>query len=287
MVKACFLREPFVLVDVGVQGGEDPSWHRLGDYLIVHGFDAIEEAIEQLRKRTERVANRHYHLIAAGSADEERVFHFNPANPTASSMYLQGTSRFEVSANQQARSVTVRRLDTLFAEGLIPQADFLKVDVEGFEKDVLLGANNLLANVLAVETETNFGVSDAYPRVISARLPKSCRSTISWCSISPSIASLVPVFDAHWSARAAGDSDHALGAVGSPGEGSPTQPTTSAGGAFWATKPAAGQRLQLAQAPARKIRISFSGPACVMLGGTKNPPAGLPRRGSSAQLVTR
>jgi len=164
VVKAGFLREPFVLVDVGVQGGEDPSWHRLGDYLIVHGFDAIEEAIEQLRKRTERAANRHYHLIAAGSADEERMFHFNPANPTASSMYLQGTSRFEASANQQARSVTVRRLDTLFAEGLIPQADFLKVDVEGFEKDVLVGANNLLANVLAVETETNFGVSDAYPK---------------------------------------------------------------------------------------------------------------------------
>ena len=52
VVKAGFLREPFVLVDVGVQGGESPSWHRLGDYLVVHGFDAIEEAIDQLRKRT-------------------------------------------------------------------------------------------------------------------------------------------------------------------------------------------------------------------------------------------
>jgi len=60
--------------------------------------------------------------------------------------------------------VTVRRLDTLFAEGLFPQADFLKVDVEGFEKDVLLGAHDLLANALGVETETNFGVSNAYPK---------------------------------------------------------------------------------------------------------------------------
>jgi FkbM family methyltransferase len=164
VVKAGFLREPFVLVDVGVQGGENPSWHRLGDYLVVHGFDAIEEAIDQLRQRTGGVPNRHYHRIAAGNVDEERVFHFNPANPTASSMYSQGPSRFEAAGNQQARSVTVRRLDTLFAEGLIPQADFLKVDVEGFEKDVLLGANNLLADVLGVETETNFGVSNAYPK---------------------------------------------------------------------------------------------------------------------------
>jgi FkbM family methyltransferase len=164
MVKAGTLREPFVLMDVGVQGGEGPSWHRLGDHLIVHGFDAIEEVIHRLQKRTAGVANRHYHAIAAGNADEERVFYFNPANPTASSMYSQGRSRFEVSADQQPRSVKVRRLDTLFAEGLIPKADFLKVDVEGFEKDVLLGARNVLSDVLGVETETNFSVSVAYPK---------------------------------------------------------------------------------------------------------------------------
>jgi FkbM family methyltransferase len=163
VAKAGILREAFVLVDVGVQGGENPSWHRLGDHLIVHGFDAIEEAIDQLQKRTAGTRNRHYHRIAAGNADEERVFYFNPANPTASSMYSQGSNRFELSARQQARSVTVRRLDTLLAEGLIPKADFLKVDVEGFEKDVLLGAANLLADVLGVESESNFSISAVYP----------------------------------------------------------------------------------------------------------------------------
>ena len=164
VAKTGILREPFVLVDVGVQGGENPSWHRLGDHLIVHGFDAIEEAVDQLQKRTAGTPNRHYHRIAAGNADEERIFYFNPANPTASSMYSQGSSRFDVSAHQQPRSVTVRRLDTLLAEGLIPKADFLKVDVEGFEKDVLLGAATLLADVLGVESESNFGISAVYPK---------------------------------------------------------------------------------------------------------------------------
>jgi FkbM family methyltransferase len=159
VVQAGILREPFVLVDVGVQGGENPSWHRLADHLVVHGFDAIEEAVDQLQKRTAGTPNRHYHRIAAGNADEERIFYFNPANPTASSMYSQGSSRFDVSAHQQPRSVTVRRLDTLLAEGLIPKADFLKVDVEGFEKDVLLGAANLLADALGVESESNFSIS--------------------------------------------------------------------------------------------------------------------------------
>src|SRR5216684_54785 len=143
VVKQGHLEEPFVLVDVGVQGGEHPRWEQLGDQLVVHGLDAI----------------------AAGAADEERVFYFNPTHPTVSSMYPHGDSRYEVKPGQQTRTVPVRRLDTLFAEGVIARADFLKVDVEGFEKDVFLGARALLAaGVLGVETESNFGISPTYPR---------------------------------------------------------------------------------------------------------------------------
>lgn len=159
VTAAGVLQEPFVLVDVGVQGGEHQHWNLLGDHLVVHGFDALEEAIMQLRRQNWR-ANRHYHAFAAGKADEERTFYFNAANPTASSMYRQGPSRFDVQRREQTRKVQVRRLDTLFAEGLIPRADFLKIDVEGFEMDVLLGAQELIgAGVLAVETESNFGIS--------------------------------------------------------------------------------------------------------------------------------
>jgi FkbM family methyltransferase len=156
------LTEPFVLVDVGVQRGEHPRWHQLGSQLVVHGFDALEEAVAELARRG--TPNRHYHCIAAGAADEERTFYFNPANPTASSMYPQGESRFDIVTGEEPRKVPVRRLDTLLAQGVIPRADFLKVDVEGFEKDVLLGARELLAaGILGVEAESNFGVSEVYP----------------------------------------------------------------------------------------------------------------------------
>ena len=165
VVEEGHLQEPFVLVDVGVQGGEQARWQQLGDHLVVHGFDAIEEVVHQLNERSSGRKNRHYHWIAAGAVDEERPFYFNPANPTASSMYQQGESRFDVVSGQRSRMVPVRRLDTLFAQGVIPRADFLKVDVEGFEKDVFLGARQLLsAGVLGVETESNFGISPTYPK---------------------------------------------------------------------------------------------------------------------------
>jgi FkbM family methyltransferase len=166
VVDTGLLLEPFVVVDIGVQGGENIRWHLLGEHLIVHGFDAIEEVIERLQQQNRGNPNRHYHWLAAGSAEEERTFYFNAADPCSSSFYSQGSDRFELSEQrrEQARKVKVRRLDTLLAEGVVPRADFLKCDVEGFEKEVFHGARELLGSVLGVETETNFGVSPVYPK---------------------------------------------------------------------------------------------------------------------------
>jgi FkbM family methyltransferase len=165
-VRTDVLRTPFVVVDIGVQGGANPRWDLLGDHLIVHGFDAIKEVVEALQREHKRDAKRHYHWIAAGPADEERVFYFNAANPCSSSFYAQGADRFGIHEGrvEQARTVLVRRLDMLLSEGTIDRPDFLKVDVEGFEKDVLLGASETLSSVLGVEVESSFDISPSYPK---------------------------------------------------------------------------------------------------------------------------
>ena len=94
VVSTGLLTEPFVLIDVGVQGGENKRWRPLGDCLVVHGFDPIEEVVQQLVEENRGRSNRHYHCMALGKSDGEQAFYFNPANPTASSMYQQSTGRF-------------------------------------------------------------------------------------------------------------------------------------------------------------------------------------------------
>ena len=159
MVSSGALREPFVVIDVGVLGGENPRWHFLGDHLVVHGFDAIREGVDKLTARNANASNKRYHWLAIGHEDGEREFFFKPSNPTNSSFYRVPDPEL------QSRIVPMRRLDTLLEEGVIPGADFLKVDVEGFEGSVLLGASKLLASgVLGVESETNFSTSPTYPK---------------------------------------------------------------------------------------------------------------------------
>jgi len=165
VVSAGLLTEPFVLIDVGVQGGKSIRWGPLGDHLIVHGFDPIEEVVQKLIDENRGRSNRHHHHMAVGNADGEQAFYFNSVNPFESSMYGQPSDRIDEERTEQVRMVPIRRLDSLLAEGVIAKVDFVKVDVEGFEKDVLLGARELLrADVLGLETETNFGVSPLYPK---------------------------------------------------------------------------------------------------------------------------
>jgi hypothetical protein len=62
--------------------------------------------------------------------------------------------------------VPITRLDTLFAKGVIPPADHIKVDCDGHDPEVIRGARRYLAqsNVVCVTIETAFIVSAPYPR---------------------------------------------------------------------------------------------------------------------------
>jgi FkbM family methyltransferase len=165
VVKSGLLRESFVVVDVGVQGGAHPRWDLLGDYLIFHGFDAIAEVVVELKRANVGRSSRHFHNFAIGEKDGEQTLYVNALNPTSSSMFKQGESRFESRRSEEPRLVSIRRLDTLLAEGTLPRSDFLKIDVEGFEKYVLLGARDIIATgVLGVEVESNFNISPVYPK---------------------------------------------------------------------------------------------------------------------------
>ncbi len=161
------LRDPFVVIDAGVQGGEHPRWQNLGEFVHVYGFDPIQEVIESLNAANRGRPNRTYYPFALGNENGQREFHV-AADTCGSSFYGSrvGQSGEQNGISIGSRTVEIRRLDSLFADGKLPPADYIKIDCEGFDPEVLRGARNYLAhsNVLCVTVETNFGVSPIYPR---------------------------------------------------------------------------------------------------------------------------
>jgi FkbM family methyltransferase len=167
VVAEHLLLEPFVVIDVGCQGGEHPRWEYLGGLIDFHGFDAISEVIEGLKRKNAGRKNRSYYNIGLGNEDGRRQF-FVHADAFSSSFYgtddgIQGTIN---GIDRGSREVDIRKLDTLFMEKKIPLADYIKLDCEGFEPEILRGARDYLstAGILCVTTETNFRTSPVYMR---------------------------------------------------------------------------------------------------------------------------
>jgi FkbM family methyltransferase len=146
IAEAGALERPFVLVDIGVRDGIHLRWEAFEPVLQVYGFDAIAEVPAPNERHR-------YFKLAIGDFDGECLFDV-PEN------------RYEARISS-AGSVAVRmaKLDTLWSNGSLPTADFIKIDCEGYEPEILRGAARYLAasNVLGADVETNFNISPTLP----------------------------------------------------------------------------------------------------------------------------
>ncbi len=122
----------------------------------VLGFECVQAECDRLNAKK---LGTHTYLPHAIGDGKERIFH--ECNfPMTSSLYEPNTAllaKFQNLENltQVVRkgSLPTRRLDDL-AEAA--GADFLKLDVQGAEVDVMNGAENILAGVVVVHTEVEF-----------------------------------------------------------------------------------------------------------------------------------
>jgi FkbM family methyltransferase len=170
IVENRLLEEAFTVIDVGCQGGPHLRWKALGEFIDFHGFDAISEVIDRLEVEYRDATNYHFYSMALGNEDGLRQFYvksdsfsssFYPPADAAVLAHLHGDD-----VQRGARTVEIRKLDTLSSNSCIPLADYIKLDCEGFESEVLLGAFDYLtaSAPLCVTTETNFSTSPTHLR---------------------------------------------------------------------------------------------------------------------------
>ncbi|MGQ9805060.1 MAG: FkbM family methyltransferase [Chlorobiales bacterium] len=152
---------PLKLIDIGARAGVHSRWLNLVSKfpLQIIGFEPDEQECVALNAKGEAFVK--YLPFAVGKTVETRTFHLLKAAGSSSLFRPNYTfiNRFVCEPKymiEREVSVQTDTLDTILKKEGIEDIDYIKIDTEGCERDILTGAVETLKQVFAVEVEVWF-----------------------------------------------------------------------------------------------------------------------------------
>jgi FkbM family methyltransferase len=142
------------------------GWHYFAPNLSIYGFDADADACDEANTDLQARQINWYEVhvpLALGKANEERTLYVT-TSPMCSSLYPPNEpylSRFaglpELVNLDFSFVIETTTLDDFCVEENVKRIDFLQVDVQGADLDVLAGATQIIeAGTLAIQIEVKF-----------------------------------------------------------------------------------------------------------------------------------
>ena len=145
------------LLDVGANSGQYAGLMReLGYKGIIHSFEPTSNAFNLLRNKSKKDKNWHIHQLAIGSMPGK--IEINISENSFSSSILE-IEKLHVNNAPQSRyinkeTVSIETIDNLFpaiTKGV--KSIYMKIDTQGYESEVLKGAENSLHKIQCIQLE--------------------------------------------------------------------------------------------------------------------------------------
>ena len=176
-----------VIFDIGANVGQSVDRFRtFSKTAKIHSFEPNPVVFEKLKKKQTNDKNLECYNVGIGSEIGNLKFNIQPDSGASSfyKMNIDGDA-FKLSNTLEAKKnhnlttlkqninfnteidVTVKTLDSIFKDNIPDRVDLIKIDTQGYEEEVLLGASNILKKTLIVEAEVIF--SDAYNKSASLK----------------------------------------------------------------------------------------------------------------------
>ncbi len=149
-----------LVLDVGASRG-DFGWHlrELGYCGRIVSFEPMQDAFRSVQQAARADKSWQAVNIALGDNNESRIIHVAKNSDSSSFLPMLDahTQAAPGSCYQRDELVTVRRLEDILGEYRLSNEEiFLKVDTQGFEKNVICGARAILGAVPLIQLECSY-----------------------------------------------------------------------------------------------------------------------------------
>lgn len=147
------------VLDIGANVGQFASqMHRLLPDARMYSFEPLPDCYRQLLQKMEQVETFRAFNFALGDRNGREQIYRNDFTPSSSLLPMDGqlAQSFPFAATATPQQIEIRRLDDLAEELALEQPILMKIDVQGMEDKVLLGAENVLALTSILIVETSF-----------------------------------------------------------------------------------------------------------------------------------
>lgn len=149
------IEHPFILLDIGAREGCERHWQSFGSQIQNVGIEPDPAECQRLNSRNK--PNETYIPSALWSKKDKVPFHI-AATPPASSMYSPNEAVLSRFLDfDLVRTVRTTELETTTVDSLKLPVDFLKMDAEGAELEIMKGAEGTIqSSVLGLCLEVMF-----------------------------------------------------------------------------------------------------------------------------------
>jgi FkbM family methyltransferase len=145
-----------IVMDVGANIGDMTLnfAKQVGETGNVYSFEPFLPSFNKLKKNIEMNQFRGIHPFNIGLGDTSGTFFLEERDN-----HNSGMNRIATNIKKKGHAIKVTTLDQFIKDKNIAQIDFIKIDVEGFEKKILNGSKELLTTfkpVLFIELDDNY-----------------------------------------------------------------------------------------------------------------------------------
>ena len=147
------------VLDVGAHEGESArQFHRLFPRATVHSFEPLPDAFAKLEQSLAGMPRQQCHHLALGERTGTAPIHRSSFSQSSSLLEMADLHKdaYPFSAGSSFAETPIETLDSVAARIPFEPEILLKIDTQGYEKQVLGGAEQTLARVKLIIVETSF-----------------------------------------------------------------------------------------------------------------------------------